>query len=64
MNDIIYLKADVPLTKLTLCDVSGKHILTQEKPKESINVSALSPGIYILEIYSNQEKSQKRVIIN
>ena len=61
--DIIYLKADVPLTKLTLCDVSGKHILTQKEPKESINVSALSPGIYILEIYSNQEKSQKRVII-
>ena len=63
VNDIIYLKADVPLTKLTLCDVSGKHILTQKEPKESINVSALSPGIYILEIYSNQEKSQKRVII-
>ena len=62
--DIIYLKADVPLTKLTLCDVSGKHILTQKEPKESINVSALRPGVYILEIYSGQEKSQKRVIIN
>ena len=64
VNDIIYLNANVPLTKLTLCDVSGKHILTQEKPKESINVSALRPGVYILEIYSGQEKSQKRVIIN
>ena len=64
VNDIIYLNANVPLTKLTLCDVSGKHILTQEKPKESINVSALRPGVYILEIYSSQEKSQKRVIIN
>jgi beta-glucanase (GH16 family) len=64
VKDIIYLKADVPITKLKLYDISGKHILTQIKPKESINVSDLNPGVYILEIYSNQEKSQKRVIIN
>ena len=62
-NDIIYLKADEPLTKLTIYDISGKHILTQKKPKGSINVSALKPGVYILEIYSTQEKSRKRIII-
>lgn len=64
VNDIIYLDTDVPYTKLTLYDISGKHILTQKKPQESINVSDLIPGVYILEIYSNQEKSHKRVIIN
>lgn len=47
---------------ITISDVSGKIILTEEKPTTQINVEKLPSGIYFIEVFSAGQKFQTRFI--
>lgn len=63
-NDTVYITAKVALNSLALYDVYGNLILRKEKDMSSIDVSNLKSGVYFLEMYANNEKVVKKVIVN
>jgi beta-glucanase (GH16 family) len=52
------------IDKVELYDVFGKRILSQTKKMKALDVSNLNAGFYLLNIYSGNKKSSKKVIIN
>ncbi len=63
-NSEIHITTKVYISSLALYDVYGKLILKKEKDTDSIDVSSFNPGVYFLEIYSNNKKVVKKVIVN
>jgi beta-glucanase (GH16 family) len=63
-NDKVYVTAKVAPSSLALYDIFGRLILRKVEDTERIDVSSLTPGVYFIEIYSNNEKVIKKVIIN
>lgn len=60
---------DSPLTKVSLTDISGKQITLPKQdslsnqPVMQINVSHLTPGLYILSLEAGSKKAQEKIII-
>ncbi len=63
-NNEIHITTKVPINSLALYDVYGKLVLKKEKDTDRLDVSGFSLGVYFLEIYSNNEKVVKKVILN
>ena len=49
--------------KIEIFDVLGKKVLETTTSKE-VNVSALSPGVYIIKIKENEASATRKLIIN
>ncbi len=62
-NDKITITSDVALSSLSLYDVYGKMVLTKDTDLHSIDVSNLSAGVYLMEIYSNKNKAVKHIVV-
>ncbi|OEJ98913.1 beta-glucanase [Flavivirga aquatica] len=63
-NDKVYVTTKVLLSSLALYDVFGKLILRKVKDTISIDLGSVNSGVYFLEVYSNNEKVVKKVIVN
>ena len=64
VNNKIYIATELALSSLALYDVYGKLILKEEKNTNSIDVGSFKSGVYFLEMYANNEKVVKKVIVN
>ena len=63
-NRVIYITTTIPSSSIALYDVYGKLILKKQKETDRIDVSSFKSGVYFLEIYYNNEKKVKKVIVN
>ncbi|WP_313377015.1 S8 family peptidase [Chishuiella sp.] len=59
-KDIVNIKTDNTIEKVQLYDISGKLISTTKS--NSINVSSLSSGVYIINIKTDKEVVSKKII--
>lgn len=65
VNTKINISTQLNIDKVDLYDITGKLILTTNKPKSNvIDVSAITNGMYLLKIYSGERSSTKKVVIN
>jgi uncharacterized delta-60 repeat protein len=53
---------DSPVTSCRIVDVLGKIIIEQNQNNNTINTETLSKGIYILEVYSGNEKFTNKFV--
>ncbi|WP_339614541.1 T9SS type A sorting domain-containing protein, partial [uncultured Winogradskyella sp.] len=69
-TDVIKIKniSDLKLEGIRIYDINGRlvahHKVRDTSNNQSINVSELASGIYMLQIYSNQANTIKRIIKN
>ena len=61
-KNIINIKYNSEIEKISIFDYLGKEILTQIQNNNEINVENLSKGIYIIEIQLENEKVYKKFI--
>lgn len=50
--------------KIEIFDVLGKKVLETTTSTKEVNVSALSPGVYIIKIKENEASATRKLIIN
>nr|WP_321237448.1 discoidin domain-containing protein [uncultured Psychroserpens sp.] len=69
-SDVIRINntSNIGLEGITVYDMNGRiviqHLVTDNSHNQTINVSELSSGVYMVQIYSNQVHTMKRVIKN
>ena len=61
-KNIINIKYNSEIEKISIFDYLGKEILTQIQNNNEINVENLSKGIYTIEIQLENEKVSKKFI--
>ncbi|MBN8641266.1 MAG: SBBP repeat-containing protein [Flavobacteriales bacterium] len=61
-NEVINIQSNQPIENYQLIDLTGK-IITSESNSNTINVSTINPGIYLLKINSNNTTTTKKVVI-
>ena len=61
-SSIFKIVSDTNIDKITIFDTLGKEILTQTQNNNEINIEKLSKGIYLIEIFSENEKIYKKLI--
>ena len=60
----IYITSKSALDKdITIFDVLGKKVLQTQLSSRELNVSSLSPGVYIIKINENQATATRKLII-
>lgn len=60
----IKIQSNVQISHIELYDILGKLILKEFESPKSINVNNLTPGLYLLNIYSEGARIVKKVIVN
>ena len=63
VKDLLHIKADQKATSLTVYDLAGKPHIHQTENTSEIDVSNLVPGIYLLEVYSGQQRVVRKIQI-
>lgn len=63
-NKNLYVNSDSSETKsVSVYDILGKQVVNAEITNESINVSNLSAGIYIVKVIENEKTATKKLVI-
>lgn len=63
-NGKVYISTKEDLEKeITIFDVLGKKVLQTQLSSRELNVSSLSPGVYIIKINENQATATRKLII-
>lgn len=63
-NGKIYISSKSGADKdITIFDVLGKKVLQTQLSSRELNVSSLSPGVYIIKINENQATATRKLII-
>jgi hypothetical protein len=63
-TNIINLKSNSPITKLSIYSIDGKVLSMKKGNINILNISKFNSGMYILEIVSNNKTSFRRIIKN
>jgi beta-glucanase (GH16 family) len=61
-NHSLDITSELPIDKLEIYDLLGS--LVSKSVSKTIDVSNLSKGIYLLTVYSNENRSTKKLIVN
>ncbi|MBS7788045.1 T9SS type A sorting domain-containing protein [Flavobacterium sp. CYK-55] len=61
-QDVIHLQTDQNITEVKLYDLTGRLALQLYKPGKTIALNALSSGVYLLEIQTNQGVFREKLI--
>jgi len=63
VKDEIFIKSELQITKIEILDFAGRTVETLRATSlQTINVSALSPGVYMLMIYTDNGIVVKKVV--
>ena len=63
-SNLIQITTNSKIDKITLFDTLGKEVLTQTQNNNEVNIEKLSKGLYIVEIFSKNEKFYKKLVKN
>jgi hypothetical protein len=63
MRDLLYL-SNPSTTKITLTDMRGRMVLSQVNPAQTIDVSGLENGLYLLEIQTEKGTQIQKIFKN
>ncbi len=63
-TDALHLRADLPIDHVTVCDLQGRTVATQQigDQQGSVNVGHLAPGVYLLRIHSDNQITTRKFI--
>ncbi len=61
-QDVIQLQTSAEINEVKLYDLTGRLALQQHKPGKTIALNALSSGVYLLEIQTNQGVFREKLI--
>ncbi|WP_353778871.1 aryl-sulfate sulfotransferase [Winogradskyella sp. 3972H.M.0a.05] len=61
-KDFISIESNITINSYEIYDLLGKKIASNELINNSINVSDLNSGMYILNLYSDSGKTSKRIV--
>ncbi len=66
MHDLLYLSnySDSSITKITLTDMRGRIVLSLLKPSQTMDVSNLEKGLYLLEVQTDKGIQTQKVLKN
>ena len=64
VNDKLSITSNVKIEKVEIYNLLGNLVLNTTSDTESIDVSNLSKGVYLLTVYSGTQKSVKKLIVN
>ena len=63
-NGKIYITSKSSMSKeITIFDVLGKSVLNTELNSKELNVSSLSPGVYIIKIREGEATATRKLIV-
>ena len=63
-NGKIYITSKSSLDKeITIFDVLGKKVLQTEMNSKELNISSLSPGVYIIKIREDEATATRKLIV-
>ena len=62
----INVTSDEPLTNVTILDITGKIVYTSSEitSNQTVNVSSLNRGIYMVQVMTDNKTSVKRLILD
>lgn len=63
-NDVLNIQTDATIESITISDITGKTVLIKKNQGAGIDVSKLTPGVYIVTINSDKGSSTKKLIKN
>ncbi len=64
VNDKLNMTSNVKIEKVEIYNLLGNLVLNATSDTESIDVSNLSKGVYLLTVFSGTQKSVKKLIVN
>lgn len=62
VNDVLYINAKEPISKVEIFDLLGKSVLTQLNVTNEINVSSLNKSMYLVKLTSENGVSTKKFL--
>ncbi len=63
-GDVVYISSDFNDTKLvTVYDVLGEVVLTDRISTNTLNISQLVPGVYVLQVTERQKSMTRKLVV-
>jgi polyhydroxybutyrate depolymerase len=62
-REVLNIRSDEHFERIIISDLSGKKVLVLEGHHESINIGALTQGLYLISVYSRDLISTQRIIV-
>jgi hypothetical protein len=63
-NDVVYITSDYNDTKvITIYDVLGEVVLTDRISTNTLNISKLVPGVYVLQVTERQKSITRKLVV-
>ena len=63
VSDYLNIRSENEILKIQIYDLLGKNLIrTEQDNLASVNLSLLSPGVYIVKIFSDEIVESKRII--
>jgi hypothetical protein len=63
-NDVVYITTKNNDTKyITVYDVLGEVVLTDRITNNSLNISQLVPGVYVLQVTERQKSMTRKLVV-
>ncbi|GAA4809690.1 hypothetical protein GCM10023330_15780 [Litoribaculum gwangyangense] len=60
----LFIKSNVEISAVALYDIFGKQVIKESGDVKTLNVEGLNSGIYLLNIYADNAKIVKKVVID
>ena len=66
VNDVLQISntTDISIDRIEIYNVLGARVQVIKKPQNTINVSSLSNGMYLLKLYTEKGSTTKRIVKN
>lgn len=63
-NDVVYITSEYNDTKvITVYDVLGEVVLTDRISTNTLNISRLVPGVYVLQVTERQKTITRKLVV-
>ena len=63
VKDKLYVKGNEPITSIAIYDMSGKLVISENKVTDAIDISGLTPGLYMVQGYADDNTFYKKLIV-
>ncbi|QIE59715.1 T9SS type A sorting domain-containing protein [Rasiella rasia] len=61
-SDYITIKADTPIEHVNIYGIAGNVLFSEVNPSQTVNISALTAGIYFVEVIANNHRNIQKLI--